>query len=101
MNAIVLLFVLGSVPLIDDDLYMNPHLEDNELSITNAFSIQCKPEIDKLLAPDKLKLLYHINKLTSVYWLYIPLLVALNILAITHGESYPSFSYCYKIIAHS
>lgn len=97
----MLLFVLGSTPLIDANPYINPCPEGNQSPITNAFFIQCRPAINKLPAPNKSKLLYYVNKLTDIHRLCIPLLVASDILAIAHGESHLGFSYCYKIIARS
>lgn len=80
---------------------MNPRPDGNESPVTNTLSIQPRPAINKLPAPDKSKLLYHVNRVTDVYWLCIPLLVALDILGITHEEGHPGFSCCYKIIARS
>ncbi len=94
-------FVLGFLPPTDADPYMNPCFEGDRSPITDAFSIQHKPTIDKLPAPDKSKLLYYVSNLTSVHWLCILPSVALDILAIAHGEGYLGFSYCYKIIARS
>lgn len=100
-DTAALSFVLGSTSPTDADLYMNLRPKSNESPITNAFSIQHGPTINKLPAPDMSKLLYHVSKLTSVYWLCIPLSVAPDILAIAHGEGHPGFSCCYEIIARS
>lgn len=91
--------MLGSILLINTDLYINPRFEGNKSPITNTFPIQHKLAIDKLPAFNKSKLLYHVNKFTGVHWLCIPLLVTPDILAIAYGEGHPSFSCCYKIIA--
>lgn len=99
MDATALPFVLGSLPPTDADPYMNPCFEGDGSPITNTFSIQHKPTIDKLPAPDKLKVLYYVSKLTSVHWLCILPSVAPDILAIAHGEGHLDFSRCYKIIA--
>lgn len=47
------------------------------------------------------KLFYYINKLIYIYYLYIFLLIALNILAIACGKSHLGFVWYYKIINHS
>lgn len=52
----------------------------------------------KVPKPDKFKFLYHINKLTNIYHLCIPLSIALDILALTHEEGHSGFSRYYKII---
>ena len=57
--------------------------------------------VNGLPAPEKSKLLYHVNKLTGVYWLCILPSVAPDILVIAHREGHLGFSHCYKIIAHS
>lgn len=58
------------------------------------------PEFDAP-APNKTKLLYHVNKFTDVYRLYILPFVAPDILTIAHGEGHLSFTHCYKIISCS
>lgn len=57
MDAAIFPFELDSAPPIDPDPYINPRLEANESLVTNAFSIQRKPEIDKLPAFNKSKFL--------------------------------------------
>lgn len=52
-------------------------------------------------APDKSKLLYHVNKLTGVYRLCVSPSVAPDIPAIAYGEDHPGFACCYKIISRS
>lgn len=100
-NAAVLLFVLDSIPPTDANLYINPHLKRDELPVTGTSSVQPHPAIDELPTCDKVKLLYHINKVTGVHWLFIPPSVALNILAITYRKGHLGFSCCYKIMARS
>ena len=78
--------MLGSISLTDADPYMNPRLKEDESPVTGIFSIQPRPAIDELPAFDKSKFLYHVNKVTGVYWLCIPRLVAADILAITQKE---------------
>lgn len=101
MDAAALLFVLGFVPPIDADPYIEPRLEGGDLSVINGLCIQHGPAIDGLLVSNKSKLLYHVKKLTGVYRLCIPPSVASDILAIAHEEVHPGFSYCYGIIACS
>lgn len=100
-DAATLPFVLGFGPPTDADPYMEPQPEGIDSSVTDAFSIQHGPAIDDLPAPDKSKLLYHVNKLTGVYRLCIPPSIAPDIIAIAHGEGHPGFSHCYEIIARS
>ena len=100
-DAVALPFVLGSAPPTDADSYIEPQLEGGDLPVTDVLSIQRGPAIDGLPAPDKSKLLYHVNKLTGVYRLCIPPSVAPDILVIAYGEGHPGFSRCYEIIAHS
>lgn len=89
------------------DLYLTPRPEDETkllptFKVSRAFE---KPllfkNINDLPSPDKTKLLYHVNKLTSIYCLCIPLMVAPDIFAIAHKKEYPDFSYYYKIITRS
>lgn len=101
IDVATLLFLLGFALPTNIDSYMNPHPEDNKSSVTNALSIQYKPEINELPALDKSKLLYYVNKFTSIYRLCIPLLVPLDILAITYKKSHLGFSCYFKIIACS
>lgn len=92
-------FVVGSMPPTDSDPYLFPHPHDNEDLSPNLPVDGETPE--GLLAPDKFRLLYHVNKITNVHRLYIPLSVAPDILAVAHGEGYPGFLYYYKIISRS
>lgn len=94
-------FVLDSMPLIDTNLYIEPRSKGSNLPITDAPYIQHKPAINNLPAPNRLKLLYYVNKLTGVYWLCISLSVALDIFAIAYRKGHLGFSCCYKIIACS
>lgn len=99
MDAVARSFVLDFVLPTDANPYMEPQPEGGDLPVTNAFCIQRRPAIDGLPAPDRLKLLYHVNKLTGVYRLCIPPSITSNILAIVYGEGHLGFSRCYKIIA--
>lgn len=99
--------MLGLIPPTDTNPYLAPHPK-SEVEILPASklstSLEKPPQLhntDNLLPPDKTKLLYHVNKIIGVYYLCIPLSVALDILAIAHGEEHPSFSCCYKIIIRS
>lgn len=92
-------FVVGSMPPVDADPYLTPRLAGDEdfpprLAVVGEIS-------EGLPAPDKSKLLYHVNKITNVNRLCIPPSMAPDILAIAYGESHPGFSCCYKIISHS
>ena len=84
---------------VNTDSYLILRLADDEDLSPRLVVVKKIPE--GLLAPDKSKLLYHVNKITNVYRLYIPPSVALDILAIAHREDYPGFSRCYKIISRS
>ena len=48
--------------------------------------------------PDKFQLLFHINKLTNIYRLYILLFIAPDILVVAHDKGHLRFFYCYEII---
>lgn len=106
-NTTSFLFVLGSTPPTDADLYLTPRPEgETKLLPTPGVSraLEEPPlsdNTDSLSPPDKAKLLYYVNMLTGVHCLYIPPSVAPNILAIAYGEGHPGFSRCYKIITYS
>lgn len=55
-------------------------------------------EDSRLSPPNKTKLLYYINRTTSNLQLYIPLVVAPDILQVVYGESHSGFFHCYKIV---
>lgn len=99
IDAAALLFGLGYIPPTNADPYMNPRPERDESPVTNTFSIQPHPTIDKLPISDKSKLLYHVNRVTGVHRLWIPPSVVPDIFAIAHGEGHPDFSRYYEIIA--
>ncbi len=98
-DVATLLFVVGSTLPTDTNPYLTPCSNGDENLPISAMSIEKIPE--RLLALDKSKLLYHINKLTNVYCLCIPPFVAPDILAVAHGEGHPGFSRCYKRITYS
>lgn len=77
---------LGSAPPIHADSYMNPRPEGNESPVTDTLFIQYKLIINELLAFDKSKFLYHVNKVTNIHRLCISPLVVLDILTIAHRE---------------
>lgn len=89
-------FVVGSTPPTDSDPYLAPRPNDDEDLFSSSIDVEEIPE--RFPAPDKSRLLYHINKLTNVHRLCIPPSVAPGILAVTHGEGHQGFSRCYKII---
>lgn len=101
INIAVLLFILGFLPAIDADQYLAPQTESSEpINLAVDFAVLKDPIVD-LLALDKSKLFYHVNKLTGVYCLFIPSSVAPDILAIAHTEGHLSFACYYKIISRS
>lgn len=57
-------------------------------------------ENSTLPPPEKIKLLYHVNRTTKNLQLCISPAVAPNILQIAYGEGHPGFFYCYKIVTH-
>lgn len=100
-------FMLGSTPPTNADPYHTPRPEGKAKilpapKVSTSFKKTPQPDnTDGLPSPDKAKLLYHVSKMTGVYRLCIPPSVALNILAIAHGEGHPDFSRCYEIITQS
>ena len=99
VDAATLPFMVGSIPPTNTDPYLALRLDGNENLPLSPMPTQQIPE--KLPVPDKSKLLYHINRITNVHRLCIPPFVALDILAIAHGEGHPGFSRCYEIITRS
>lgn len=98
------MFVLGLILLTDVDLYFISRLKD-KAKVLLIFKISWSLEelsqtnnIKNLPPLDKIKLLYHINKVINVHYLYILPLVTSDIFVIAHWKGYPSFSYYYKII---
>lgn len=101
VNAVALPFILGFPPAKDADPYLAPRPESGEpTNLAEDFAALKDPIVDSP-APDKSKLLYHVNKLTGVHRLCVPPSVAPDILAIAHGEGHPGFARCYKIISRS
>lgn len=101
VNAAALPFILGFPPATDADPYLAPRPESGEpTNLAEDFAALKDPIVDSP-APDKSKLLYHVNKLTGVHRLCVPPSVAPDILAIAHGEGHPGFARCYKIISRS
>ena len=98
-DAATLPFAVGSIPPTDYDPYLAPRLDGDEDLPSSSLDIGKIPE--GFLAPDKSRLLYHINKFTNVHRLCIPPFVAPNILAVAHGEGHPGFSCCYEITTRS
>ncbi len=94
-----LLFVIGFTPPTDSDPYLSPQPDSNDKPLPDC--IPAPDGSEELARLDKSKLFYHVNRLTNVQRLCIPLSVAPDILAIAHGEGHPRFSRCYKIIACS
>lgn len=95
------LFVLGSTPPTDADLYLAPRLkgEPKVLPIPKiSRSLEKPPQpnnMDDLPPSDKTQLLYYVNKMAGVHCWCIPLPVAPDILVIAHGKVHPGFSRCY------
>lgn len=87
---------------MDADPYLAPRPEDNK-SVDMAKDFATLEKHTKLDTPalDKTKFLYHVNKLTDIYRLYISLSVTPNILAIVHKEGHPGSTCYYKIKSHS
>ena len=98
-DAATLLFVIGSTPPTDSNPYLTPRPNGNEEPLPSSMPFGEIPE--GLPAPDKSKLFYHIDRLTNVHRLCVPLSVAPDILAVAHGESHPGFSCYYEIITRS
>ncbi len=99
VDAATLPFVIDSTSPPDSDPYLSPRPDGNDEPLPHYIPA---PKSSKgLPRPDKSKLLYHVNQLTNVHRLCIPLSVAPDILAIAHDEDHPGFSRCYEIIAHS
>lgn len=87
---------------MDADPYLAPRPEIGEpTNLDKDFAALKKRPVVNAPAPDKSKLLYHVNRLIGVYCLYIPPFVAPDILPIVHGESYPGFAHCSKIMSRS
>lgn len=93
----MLLFVLGSTSSTNVGSYLTPLLDGNELLLFNALTIQEQPAINRLVIFDKYKLFYHINRLTDIHHLCIPLFVTPIIVIIAHKKSHLSFA-CYYMI---
>ena len=98
-DAPTLLFLVDSTPPTDSDFYLAPRPNGDENLPLSSMDIGEIPE--RFPAPNKSRLLYHINKLTNVHCLCILLSVVSDILAVAHGESHLGFSSCYKIIIRS
>ncbi len=98
VDAAILPFIVDSTPPTDSDSYLALRLDADEDLPPIVMPIE--EIIERLPIHDKYKLLYHINRLTNVYRLYIPPSMAPDILAIAHKESHLRFSRYYEIITH-
>ena len=98
-DSTTLPFVGGSMPPADSDPYLTPRPAGDEDFSPRFADVEETPE--GLPAPDKSRLLYHVNRITNVNRLYIPPSVAPDILAVVHGEGHLGFSCCYEIISRS
>lgn len=91
--------MIGFIPLINADSYVASRPDGDERSLPSILSISVRPK--ELLAPNKSRLLYHVNRLTGVHRLCISPFVARDLCIITYGESYLGFSCFYKMITRS
>lgn len=79
-------FLLDLSPSTDVNSYFMLRAKNNKIVV------HTKPRMLEPLIRDSIKLLYHINWLTSIYHLYIFLLLVLNIFAILYGEGHSGFA---------
>lgn len=95
-DANILLFVWGrTLPPTEADPYFEPRpLQPEELAV----AITTKGP--NASTPND-KLLYHVDRITGMQRLCIPLKVAPEVIAIAHGEGHPRFAKCHKIILKS
>ena len=98
-DAATLPFVVGSTPPTDSDPYLTPRPHGDE-DLSPDLPVDGETP-EGLPAPDKSRLLYHVNRITNVHRLCIPPSVAPDILAVAHEEAHPGFSRCYEIISRS
>lgn len=96
-DAVILPYIIGSIPLTDFDLYMALRPEGEKCIYPSYLLALKNPK--RLPNPDKTKLLYHVKRLTNVYYLYIPLSVIPDILKIAYVEGYLGFFRCYEIFS--
>lgn len=121
-NKVLLPFVTGCSYRLDSDPYILPRPENSTNPSSETVFLHSEGPVvpspgfrettphpgnstvvienSMLPLPDKTKLLYHVNRTTGNLWLYIPPVVASDILQIAHGEGYPGFSHCYEIVTH-
>lgn len=98
-DAATLPFVIGSTPPADSDPYLTPRPDGDE-DLSPGLAVD-RETPEGYPAPDKSRLLYHVNRITNVHRLCIPPSMAPDILAVTHGKGHPEFSRCYEIISRS
>ena len=86
-------FVLSVPPATDVDPYLAPQPESSELvDVTKDFAtLERHPDLE-VLALDKTKFFYHMNKLTGVHRLCIPPPIAPEVFAIANGEGHLGFA---------
>lgn len=107
MDKVTFLFVSGLITQTDANSYLGPRLKGETKVLSTPKFLRSLEEslqlsgTDDLLPPDKTKLLYYINKMISVYHLYISPSVASDILVIAYKKKHLGFSHCYKIIIRS
>lgn len=99
-------FILGYSYRLNNNYYLLPCPKsptDSSLKLATPYlgSSPIVLEDSRLLPPNETKLLYYINKTIGNLWLYIPLILAPEILQIIYKKGHPGFSYYYKIVTHS
>lgn len=97
-------FMSGLKPPPNTNPYLALYSEgETEVLVAQKFSRSFEEPLqpsgtDDFLLLDKIKLLYHINRMKSIHHLCIFLSVTLDNLMIAYGKKHLGFSYCYKII---
>lgn len=101
VDKTLLLFVLAGAQLSDSDSYFQPRPEPPSNATMELESDSSLEKQSLFIMPGTSGLIFHLDHLTGIRRLYIPLSVASELLAIAHGERHPGFSRYYEIISRS
>ncbi len=101
VDKALLPFILADAQPPDSDPYFQPRPEPPENTVLEFDSISPLETESIVLGPDTSRWIFHLDRLTGVRRLCIPLSVVPELLAIAHGEGHPGFLRCHEIISRS
>lgn len=99
VDKALLPFVLVGAQLLDSNPYFQPKLRPPSNAILEPDSVFLLKEQLPFVQPGTSRLIFHLDRLTSICRLCIPPFVAPELLAIAHKKRHFGFLRCYEIIS--